>query len=220
MSFIAVYVDDMIFFDVDENSVQELIANLGKRIRIEDKGVPEWFFGIKIQVGEKRITFSQERYVKNSIKKWNLQNCKPFNKPVVTSKNATVDESLTDRFLFQQLVRALRCLAVTIRPDIVFEVSLLCQACKSPTKQDFIAKKSTTLFRGQELYPFYSRHDKGLGVFAYSDADWAIDVKSRKSVSGVVVKLNESDSPVFWQTIGIYGSIGLGSENFIRETCI
>ena len=48
MSFIAAYVDDMIIFDVDEFSVQELIANLGKRIRIEDMGVTEWFLGIKI----------------------------------------------------------------------------------------------------------------------------------------------------------------------------
>ena len=48
MSFIAAYVDDIITFDVDEFSVQKLIANLGKRIRIEDKGATEWFLGIKI----------------------------------------------------------------------------------------------------------------------------------------------------------------------------
>ena len=30
--------------------------------------------------------------------------------------------------------------------------------------------------------------------------DWASDVKSRKSVSGMVIKLNESDSRVFWRT--------------------
>ena len=35
------YVDDMIIFDVNEISVQELTANLGMRIRSEDKGVPE-----------------------------------------------------------------------------------------------------------------------------------------------------------------------------------
>ena len=69
MSFIAVYADDMIVFDADEISVHELIANLGKRNPIEDKGVPEWFLGIKIHVGEKRIIRSQERYVKNLIEK-------------------------------------------------------------------------------------------------------------------------------------------------------
>ena len=35
------YIDDMIFFGVDQILVQELIANLGKRIRIEDECVPE-----------------------------------------------------------------------------------------------------------------------------------------------------------------------------------
>ena len=56
----------MIIFDIDEISLQELIANLGKRIRIEGKGVPEWFLGIKIHVGRKRVKFSQERYEKET----------------------------------------------------------------------------------------------------------------------------------------------------------
>ena len=41
MNFIAVYVDDMIIFDVDKFSVQELSANIGKWIHFEDRGVPE-----------------------------------------------------------------------------------------------------------------------------------------------------------------------------------
>ena len=64
-SFFAVYVDDIMIFDVDEILVQELNANLGKPIRIDDKGVTEWFLGIKIHVGKKHIILSQERYVKN-----------------------------------------------------------------------------------------------------------------------------------------------------------
>ena len=73
MSFIAVNDDDMIIFNIDEISVQELIANLGKRIRIEDKGVLEWFLEIKNHFGEKRILRSQERYIKNLIEKWNFE---------------------------------------------------------------------------------------------------------------------------------------------------
>ena len=135
------YVDEMIVFDVDEISVQELITNLSNLIRIEDKGVPEWFLGKKIHVVEKRIILSQERYIENLIKKWNMQNCKPVYEPVVTSRNATDDKSLTDRSLFQQLVGTLLYLAVTTRPDIAFAVRLLSQACKSPTMQDFITPK-------------------------------------------------------------------------------
>ena len=64
-SFIVVDVDDIMIFDVDEILVQELNANLGTTIRIDDKGVTEWFLGIKNHVGEKHIILSQERYVKN-----------------------------------------------------------------------------------------------------------------------------------------------------------
>ena len=201
MSILVVYVDDMIIFNVDEISVQELIANLGKWIRLEDKGVLDWFLGIKSHVGEKRTLLSQEKYIKSLIEKWNMQNCKPVYEPVVTSKKATDDKSLTDCSLFQQLVGALLFLAVTTRPDIAFAVNLLSQACKSPTVQDFIAAKRVLRYlKGTNYFLSYSGHDNGLGVFAYSEADWASNVKTRKSVSGMVIKLNESDSPVFWRT--------------------
>ena len=65
--------------------------------------------------------------------------------------------------------------------------------------ENFYCSKTNT-FKGHEILPFCSRHDNGLGTFAYSDADWASDVKTKKSVSGMVIKLNESDSPVFWRT--------------------
>ena len=70
---------------------------LGKRIRIEDKSVPESFLEIKNHVGEKRIIIFRDRYVENLSEKRNLQNWKPVYEPVVTSKNATDDKSLTDR---------------------------------------------------------------------------------------------------------------------------
>ena len=76
----------MIYFDVGTISVQELLANRGKRNRIEDKGIPEWFLGIKYHVVEKRLIFFQARYVKNLIEKWKRQKCKPVYGPVVTSK--------------------------------------------------------------------------------------------------------------------------------------
>ena len=193
------YVDDIIIFDVDEISIQELISNLGKRIIIDDEGAPEWFFRIKIHVGEK-VILSQEKYVKNLIEKWNMQNCLPVYEPVVTSKYATDNKSLTDRSLFQQFVVALLYLAVKTRRNIAFAVTYS-QACKSSTVQDFIAAKRVIRYiKGTNYFFSYSRHDNGLGIFAYSDADWASDVKTRKSVSGMVIKLNESDSPVFWRT--------------------
>ena len=65
MSFFAVYIDDMIIFDVDFFAVQKLIANLGKWFRIGNKCVPEWFFGRKIHIDDKRIVILQEIFVRN-----------------------------------------------------------------------------------------------------------------------------------------------------------
>ena len=108
-------------------------------------------------------------------------------------------KNLTDRSFSQQSVAALMFLVATTRPDFAFAVNLL--ACKSPTVQDFFAAKIVLRYlKGTKYFLNYSRLDNGLGFFAYSDGDWANDVKTRKSVSGLVVKLNESDSPIFWRT--------------------
>ena len=96
------YIDGMIVFDVEESSVQELLGNLGMQIRIEDKSVSELFLGRK-----KRITVLKKDTSKMQSKKNNMQIFKPVYEPVVTSKNATDDNSINNRSSFQQLVGAL-----------------------------------------------------------------------------------------------------------------
>ena len=57
--------------------------------------------------------------------------------------------------------------------------------------QDFIAaKRVLRCLKAAKLPLTYSRHDKGLWFSAYSNADWAGDLKTRNYVSGVVFKLN------------------------------
>ena len=120
---------------------------------------------------------------------------------MVTSKNATDDKIPKYRSLFQQLEGALLYLAVTTRPAIAFSVNLLSQACESSTVQNYIAAKRVLRYlKGTNYFLNYSPHDNALGIFAYCDADWASDVKTKKSVSGMVIKLNKSVSPLFWLT--------------------
>ena len=92
-------------------------------------------------------------------------------------------------------------LAATTRPDKAFAVILLSQACKSPTVQDFNAgKRVLRKLKGRKYSLTYSRHDNGLGLFAYSDANRADNVKTRNFVLGMVFKLFWSDSTIIWRT--------------------
>ena len=73
---------------------------------------------------------------------------------------------------------ALLYLAVTNRPDIAFAVSLLSQACKNSTvKILFAAQRVQRYLKGTNNFLTDSRHVNGPGIFAYSDADWASDVR-------------------------------------------
>ena len=79
-----------------------------------------------------------------------MQKRKPVYEPVVTTKKC--NWWLTDRSLFQQLVGALLYLAVSTRPDVAFAVNILSSVQKSDSARFYCSKKSTTLFKGREIF--------------------------------------------------------------------
>ena len=80
-----------------------------------------------------------------------------------------------ERFPYQNIVGALLYLSINTRPDISYAVGVLARFCKNP---NFRAYLRGTAERGIR----YTGDD--LNVHAYSDADWAGDLDSRRSTTG------------------------------------
>lgn len=94
-------------------------------------------------------------------------------------------------------VGTLLYLATSTRPDISFTIGMLASYCSYPTDRHW--EMVVRLFRyvkatkawGIDLSP-----KSDVGIEGYSDADYAGDTHSRKSVSGMLVKVY--GSPVIW----------------------
>ncbi|CAL1687619.1 unnamed protein product [Lasius platythorax] len=81
-------------------------------------------------------------------------------------------------------------LAITTRPDIAFSVSVVSQSLESPKQSDWQAvKRIFKYLRGTLSTKLLYRTNYKPGMLkAFSDADYAGDIQTRRSTSGIVCK--------------------------------
>jgi len=80
---VCLYVDDMIFigyFEIDEFKVAMI-----KEFEMTDLGLMKYFLSIAVEQFEKGIFISQNKYSKELLKIFRMENCKLFHTPVATS---------------------------------------------------------------------------------------------------------------------------------------
>ncbi|XP_038106891.1 secreted RxLR effector protein 161-like [Culex quinquefasciatus] len=100
----------------------------------------------------------------------------------------TVEESrpLENSTEYRSLVGALLYVAVCARPDIAVSASILGRSVTAPTQADMAAAKRVVRYL-KATKSWQLRYDDPDGeLVGYSDADWAGDLKTRKSTTGSV----------------------------------
>ncbi|XP_052561905.1 uncharacterized protein LOC128092310 [Culex pipiens pallens] len=100
----------------------------------------------------------------------------------VEPESVALQESTT----YRSLIGALLYIAVCARPDIAVSTSLLGRRVASPTEADWTAAKRVVRYLKGTKHWRLHYGDTEAGLVAYSDADWAGDLKTRKSTSGMV----------------------------------
>src|SRR4030095_2758526 len=109
-------------------------------------------------------------------------------------KLATVNDTICNVKLYQQLTSSLNYLAVFSRPDITFTVSKLSKYNSNPMTTYFKAALHVLYYlKGTRNYCIvYKRSTKVpiLDVLGYSDSDFASDEDDRKSYTGYTFLIN------------------------------
>lgn len=92
-------------------------------------------------------------------------------------------------------------LSIGTRPDISHAVNSLSQFIKAPSNEHWIAAKRILKYLKSTInlgIKYNGTNDNVNHLIAYSDADYASCSDTRKSISGVVLILN--DGPVMWSS--------------------
>lgn len=203
LTFLMVWVDDIIVISFSEARITMIISHISKRVKIDDRGTLTWFLGMSVEVNAEAITLSQKQYILDVLEKWGMADCKPVSTPMISNEVSQGNDQFDPELLvfYRQLIGNLLYISTISRPDISYSVNFLSRHCTKPTKALFVAAKRVLRYlKGSAHFKLIFRRSS-FQLTAYTDSDWAGDLTDRKSTSGLVIKCNPSDSPIHWRTI-------------------
>uniref|UniRef100_A0A5S6R247 Reverse transcriptase Ty1/copia-type domain-containing protein n=1 Tax=Trichuris muris TaxID=70415 RepID=A0A5S6R247_TRIMR len=199
---LCVYVDDMLLMSENEHVREKAKQLLNEHFECKHLGKVSYFLGVKFShFNDGCVTLTQEAYIQRLLQRYRMQDAKGVNtpmemRPFFTDKGSS--EETTESLPYKELIGSLLYLAQRTRPDISFAVAKLSQYCSNFTEQHWTAAKRVS---------GYLKQTKGLGITyrptyepltAYTDADWASCIETRKSTTGYIVLL--SGAPVLWKS--------------------
>ncbi|KAA0062784.1 putative mitochondrial protein [Cucumis melo var. makuwa] len=154
-----IYVDDIIFGGFPKTLVDNFINIMKSEFEMSLVGELSCFLGLQIKQGSEGMFISQEKYAKNLVKKFGLDQSQHKRTLVATHAKITKDMVGTevDHKLYRSMIRSLLYLTAS-RPDIAYAVGICAQYQSDPRSAD--DRKSTSggcFFLGNNLVSWFSK---------------------------------------------------------------
>ena len=117
-----------------------------------------------------------------------MSDCKPVSIPIDRSCYSIDETETVVERPYRELIGSLMYLAIATRPDIAFAVGFLSRYLDRPTEKHWqAANKVLRYLKGTMKYGLQYSSNPGEEYRFFSDADFAADPLSRKSVSGQII---------------------------------
>ncbi|KAL0556158.1 hypothetical protein IC582_004668 [Cucumis melo] len=144
------------------------------------------FLGLQIKQRSEGMFISQEKYAKNLIKKFGLDQSHYKRTPVATHAKITKDTvgTAVDHKLYRSMIESLLYLTA-IRLDITYAVGICARYQADPhTSHLNIVKRIIKYVHRITNFGILYSYDTSSELVGYYDADWAGSADDRKSTSG------------------------------------
>lgn len=193
---LAIYIDDGLMAATDENDIVSLCDYL--RRNFEVKVFPaKHFLGLEIRrLQNGSIHLNQSQYAGRVLQRFNLADAAVVSTPADSSINAAeISEAMNEEieFPFRQAVGSLMYLMVATRPDLSFAVGCVSRYLDKPSKIHVnMVKRILRYLKGTLDHGIFFENNLNFTLSCYSDADYAGDVRTRRSTSGFVFLLGSS----------------------------
>ena len=187
-------VDDIIFGATKMKMCEEFSNLMQSEFEMSMMGELGFFLGLQIKQHPNGIFISQEKYVKDILKKYKMNEAKIMVTPMHPSSSLDKDESgksISEKE-YRGMIGSLLYLTAS-RPDIVFAVGLCArfQTCAKESHLTAVKRIFRYLVGTTDLGLWY-RKGSSFDLVAYCDADYAGDKVERKSTSGSCQFLGEA----------------------------
>nr|GEY50599.1 hypothetical protein [Tanacetum cinerariifolium] len=121
---VQVYVDDIIFGSMNKAWCDEFEVLMKREFEMSDMGELTFFLGLQVKRLPNGIFISQDKYVKDMLKKFDMESVRTATTPYKVPKHKYKDEpdDAVNVHLYRSMIGSLMYLTA-FRPDIMFEVS-------------------------------------------------------------------------------------------------
>nr|GEX86654.1 retrotransposon protein, putative, unclassified [Tanacetum cinerariifolium] len=138
---VQVYIDDIIFGSTNKAWCDKFEVLMKGEFEISDMGELTFFLGLQVKQLPDGIFISQDKYVKNMLKKFDMESVRTATTPYEVPKHKSKDDpdDSVNVYLFRSMIASLMYLTASM-PDIMFAVSACSRhQCK---KQTIVATSS------------------------------------------------------------------------------
>ncbi|XP_052625769.1 uncharacterized mitochondrial protein AtMg00810-like [Lactuca sativa] len=182
---VQIYVDDIIFGSTSKDLSDEFAKLMKSKFRMSMMGEINYFLGLQVRQSPKGIFIGQEKYIKNLLKRYSMQNAPTAKTPMSTSYklDLDLDGKSVDQKHYKGMIGSLLYLTAS-QPDIMFSKCLCARFQANPKESHLIAVK--IIFK-------YQKGTASLGLFypakgnfylqAFTDSDYGGCKLDRKSTS-------------------------------------
>jgi hypothetical protein len=217
---VLVYVDDIIFCCTNESYVQWFDKSMQTEFEMSMIGELSYFISLQVNQSSAGIFISQEKYSKEMLKKFQMEDSSLASTPMVVGCKLSKDDISpnVDPRTYRSMIGSLLYITAS-RPDIMQAVRMVGRYQPAPKQIHLVAV--TRIFKylkGTMNYSLWYPRNQNFQLTAYSDVDWENCVDERKNTSGGAFFLG--DSLVAWLSKK-QGSISLSTTEaeYIVATC-
>jgi hypothetical protein len=192
---LAIHIDDGLIAASRQSEIDKLLQELYQEFEITSNPVGT-YLGLQIKrMDDGSIFLHQKVYTENVVQRFRMEHANSVKIPAdqyhqMDPEMHTNGDKETDNKLYRQIIGSLMYLSLGTRPDITYAVNKASQFLENPRKTNWkAAKRIVKYLKGRINHGLYFPVKQEGHVYAFSDADYAGDVTSRKSTTGIVVKL-------------------------------
>ena len=189
-----IYVDDIIFGATYGSLCEEFAKSMHSEFEISMMGELNFFPGLQIKQLKESTFINQAKYIRDLLKKYNLEDVKEKSTPMGSSIKLDMYETgkPVDQTKYRGMIGSLLYL-ISSRPNIMYSVCLYArfQACPKESHLNAVKRIFRYLKGTIEIGLWYPKGDN-FELICYSDADFGGCKIDRKSTSGTCHFLGHS----------------------------
>jgi len=197
--YLLIYVDDMLIACKDKDELLKMKAQLKSEFEMKDLGPASRILGmdIKRNRSQRKLTLSQEGYLRKVVDLFGLSDSKSVTTPVgaqfklksVQEGEESAEHSYMKNIPYSNCVGSCMYAMISTRPDIAHGVSLISRFMSKPSREHWQAAKWLVRYIKGSLnmkMVFSGEENQVSKIVGYCDSDYAADLDKRRSLSGYV----------------------------------